>query len=64
MHPPYNMPTFENEYKWFQTPTIKHFEKIISDKGFNVKKFWKRIDDAIVKIIRNSERYMTKIVGF
>ncbi|XP_070501440.1 probable tubulin polyglutamylase ttll-15 [Chironomus tepperi] len=61
MHPPFTMPTFENVYKRFQFPIIKHFEKIIAEKGFDVKKFWNRIDDAIVKIVRNSEPYITKI---
>jgi len=64
MHPPYSMSTFENGYKWFQVPTIKHFEKIISEKGFSVKKFWTKIDDAIVKIIQNSESFIIQTVSF
>ncbi|KAL7013776.1 hypothetical protein ACKWTF_015571 [Chironomus riparius] len=60
MHPPFEMPTFNDAYKMFEFPIIKHFEKIIADKGFVVKKFWNKIDDAIVKIVRNSEPYITK----
>ena len=64
MHPPFQMPTFENAYKMFKFPIIKHFEKIIADKGYDVQNFWTKIDDAVVKIILNSESYVTKIVSF
>lgn len=63
MHPPFQMPTFEKEYKIFQFPIIKHFEYLIAEKGFDVKKFWDKIDDAIVKIVRNSEPYIIQTVS-
>lgn len=63
MHPPFQMPTFRDAYNSFKFPIIKHFENIITDKGFKLNEFWAKIDDAIVNIVRNSESYMIKTVS-
>ncbi|KAG5680163.1 hypothetical protein PVAND_009688 [Polypedilum vanderplanki] len=57
-HNAYDMKSFEKIYNRYGFPFIKIFEKIIQDKGHNVTEFWRKIDDAIVKILINTESYV------
>ena len=49
------MPTFEKVYQRYRYPSKKIFENYIDEKGFDVNLLWSKIDDAIVKIVINTE---------
>lgn len=53
---PYVMPTFKHIYENYGYSTREIYENYITSKGFNVDNFWRKIDDAIVSIILNSEK--------
>jgi tubulin monoglycylase TTLL15 len=53
--PPFEMPSFMKVYEKYGFSVSMIFENIIKSKGFDVKKFWNRIDDAISSIVMNSE---------
>jgi tubulin monoglycylase TTLL15 len=53
--PPYEMPSFKANYEKYKFPLKVLFENYIETRGFNVKEFWARIDDAIASIVMNSE---------
>ena len=57
------MPMFGKNFEMFKHPFKSMFENYISNKGFNVKELWKKIDDAIVQIAINSESRVLRKVG-
>lgn len=57
------MPLFEEIYKKYQYPFRKIFETHIEEKGINVEKLWKKIDDAIVSTVLNTESSVIQKVG-
>ncbi|KAG5677462.1 hypothetical protein PVAND_007220 [Polypedilum vanderplanki] len=57
-HNAYDMNSFEKIYRRYGYSFIKIFEIIIKDKGHDVVEFWRKIDDAIVKIVKNTESYV------
>lgn len=60
--PPYEMPTFQKVYERYRYPSIRIFENYIDEKGFDVNLLWSKIDDAIVKIVMNTESNVIKRV--
>ena len=49
------MPTFQKIYERYRYPSKTIFEKYIKEKSFDVNLLWSKIDDAIVKIVMNTE---------
>jgi len=58
-----DMPSFKKGYKEYGYSLQKLFEQHVDSKGFNMKNVWTKVDDAIVKIILNNERYSIKAVS-
>jgi hypothetical protein len=56
------MPTFQKTNERFRYPSKRIFENYIDEKGFDVNLLWKKIDDAIVKIVMNTEPSVLKKV--
>jgi tubulin monoglycylase TTLL15 len=56
----YEMPSFEEMYDDYGYSFKMIFEDIIKEQGFDVEKFWRRIDDAIVDVVNQNEQ---RIVG-
>lgn len=59
----YNMPSFEEGHKKYGYSVQKLFEEHVEAKGFDMKNVWKKVDDAIYKIVLNNERYSIKSVS-
>ncbi|XP_070501647.1 probable tubulin polyglutamylase ttll-15 [Chironomus tepperi] len=53
--PAYEMPTFQKVLENYQYTSKQIFENYIEEKGYDVKSLWSKIDDAIVKIVMNTE---------
>jgi hypothetical protein len=56
------MPTFRKTYERYRNPNIRIFEKHIDEKGYDVSQLWSKVDDAILKIVLNTEKNVIKMV--
>ena len=58
----HDMPSLSDAYRKYGFSFQRMLEHIATERGFDMKKVWRQVDDAIVQIIKNNEEYMIKAV--
>lgn len=60
----FEMPSFEDLYFNYGNSFKLIFEHIIKERGFDVRNFWKNVDDAITSIILKNEKHFIRNVSY